>query len=63
MIESCIVFKRELVCKISKKYRAEVPQILIPKFFLDRDDEYRRSELRKTLEEKFKLLGTHVDKI
>ena len=25
-----------------------MPQILIPKFFLDRDDEYRRSELRKT---------------
>ena len=41
-----------------KIYQTEVPQILIPKFFLDRDDdddEYRCSELRKTLE-KLKLI-------
>ena len=37
-----------------KIYLAEVPQILIPKFFLDTDDEYRRSELRKTYK---KILG------
>ena len=45
-----------------KIYQAEVPQILIPKFFLYRDDdEYRRSELRKTLElEKMSILQ-HFD--
>ena len=41
-----------------KIYQAEVPQILIPKFLLDRDDEYRCSELRKTYKKTYKKIDT-----
>ena len=45
-----------------KIYQAEVPQISIPKFFLDRDDddEYRRSKLRKTLENNTTILVIYL---